>query len=482
MKSLTYIFLIIALFIIKNPITGQNVIIDGEAKGAEGKHIILTTYSDLITFTEKKLASAVIDSFGKFTLKTDIQNIILTSIKIDYYKTGLYIEPDKNYKIIITHVLSNPSDNNKNPYLNISGLSLELSDNSVSSGSGNYNDLNIIISKFDKFYDDFVLNNYETLFKSRHKALLDSFKIKADKEYQLSFLKPQSLALSYFTDYVRYKTGLLEFLCKFNNNEVIEKKYFYNNPVLYDNVEYMEFFNEIYSKYFSTSKHIKLADITNAVNENRGDYDNLLLSIKKDTLLKNGLSEMVLLKELNELYHTNGYNKENILSMITDATYKIKNERNKVIAQNLYKLLTKLKPGTKAPDFLLKDIYEKRVNLKECKGKYIYLNFWKSNIIPCQSELKIMMSLYEKYKDKIEFISICTDTDIKSMTSFLKDNKNYLWVFAYFNNDWDLLNNYDIRAYPTFVLIDDEGYILNYPAQKPSEQVQYLFDKEVPKQ
>lgn len=458
-------------------IKGQNVTIKGQAKGAEGKIINLFIHSDQITFTEINLAKAVIDSSGKFSLNANISNVLLTYLKIDNFKTGLYIEPDKNYEVNIIPELADAANSKGNPYLNPAGFSLEIVDSwqlAVSSQqtavSNQTPELNTIIKKFNNLYNDFVINKFQALFRSRHKAILDSFKIKADSTFR-------DINNKYFKDYMKYKIGSIEFMSRLKSTDNISKEYFYNKPVLYDNAEYMEFFNEFYTKFFTTSKHISIEDLNKSINSGRGDYEYLLQTLEKDTLLKNGLCEIVLLKELNDLYHTNGYNKENILYIIRDAEYKIKSERNKAIAHNLYKLLTKLKPGTKAPDFSLKDTNSKDINLKDYIGKYVYLNFWKTNIISCLSELQLMKTIYEKYNDKIVFISICADPDIKSMNSFLKDNKNFQWTFAYFNNDWDLLNKYDVKAYPSFIFIAPDGYILNYPAPKPSEDVQYLFDK-----
>ena len=107
--------------------------------------------------------------------------------------------------------------------------------------------------------------------------------------------------------------------------------------------------------------------------------------------------------------------------------------------------------------------------------------FFQTDNISCISELKVVSALYEKYKDKIEFVNICCDSDIGSLKSFLKDYKGMEGKYLYFGNNWDLLNNYNIKSFPTFVFIDPEGDIINYPAARPSEQVQMIFDKELQK-
>lgn len=444
-------------------LNGEPVIINGMAKGAAGKIVSLITYSDQITFTEEKLTTAKIDSAGKFTLKADIQDVIQSFVKIEYYKSELYLEPGKVYEIIINTNQSYRNNSIVNPYLENTGLSMNIK-------NSDENELNNLISKFNGLYEFFIVNNFEELYRSRHKAALDSFNILINKSFR-------NVNNKYFEDFKFYKTGTIELMSKLKTNTDIEKQYFYKKPVLYNNVEYMELFNELYSKYLLTTKNISIRDVNKSINENNGDYENLLKLILRDTLINEGLGEMILFKELNELYHSNGYRKENILYMIQDAGIKMESNKNKQIAYNLYKLLTKLQTGTKAPNFNLTDTKGNKISLNNFKGKYIYLNFFKSNLKACLIEMQVMVSLYEKYKDKIEFVSICADNDADIMNSFLENNKNFKWTFAYFNNDIDLLDNYNVRAYPTFVLIDDEGNIADSAAPRPSEEVNRLFDK-----
>ena len=121
------------------------------------------------------------------------------------------------------------------------------------------------------------------------------------------------------------------YLSKTKSEADIENLYFNSGPVLYDNSEYMDFFNDFFTKYYTKSKFILQFDLYEAVNNNRGSYDDMMELLKKDTLLKNDdLRELLLLKEMNDLYHTNGYKKENVLYIIQSAEIKEKSSQNKV--------------------------------------------------------------------------------------------------------------------------------------------------------
>jgi hypothetical protein len=444
---------------------GQNVIIQGVAKNAEGKSISLFIYEDRLTNTEKKLAYSKIDSTGKFSINVNITETIEAFLRIENFYGEIFIKPGKEYDITLNPRI-NTNYSEKSAYLNGDNISIDIS----SSGK---NELNNIINKFRYECNDFILKNFETVFKNRGKSAIDSFKTSTTSEYA-------DVDDKYFEDYKEYKFASFEFLSRTKSESEIEKLYFRNRPVLYNNSQYMDFFNDFFSKYHTRSKVIIPLDLYEAINKNRGSFDDLMDLLKKDSLLKNEeLRELLLLKELNDLYHTNGYKKENILYIIQEAEIKEKSAQNKLIARNLYKLLTKLTPYTKAPGFSLKDTEGKECSLKSLKGKYVYLCFFKTDNISSISELKVVSALFEKYKDYIEFVNICCDGDRGNLISFLNNYKGMKGRYLYFADDQNLLDNYNIKSFPTFIFIDTEGDIINYPAARPSEGAGFIFEKEL---
>jgi len=62
------------------------------------------------------------------------------------------------------------------------------------------------------------------------------------------------------------------------------------------------------------------------------------------------------------------------------------------------------------------------------------------------------------------------------MYYFARDKK-YDWTFLHFNNDYELLENFGVYAYPSFVLIDENGKFIQCPALKPSENIESVFNE-----
>ena len=78
-----------------------------------------------------------------------------------------------------------------------------------------------------------------------------------------------------------------------------------------------------------------------------------------------------------------------------------------------------------------------------------------------------MQVLHKKYKNKIQFISICADNDIDKMKKFLAKNESYKWTFLHIGNDKNIIENYRVVTFPTYILIDGDLKIVKAPAGRP---------------
>jgi peroxiredoxin len=140
-------------------------------------------------------------------------------------------------------------------------------------------------------------------------------------------------------------------------------------------------------------------------------------------------------------------------------------------------LLTKLKPGTPAPDFTLPLSDKKEISLKGLRGKPVVLCFWTTYCEECLSEMDLIRPLYDIYKEKIQFVSISADKHFSKMLFFINLKKDYVWSFAHIGDHYEVLKDYDVRSYPLFVIIDKEGKINKYQANKPSNGLEADLQK-----
>ena len=92
-----------------------------------------------------------------------------------------------------------------------------------------------------------------------------------------------------------------------------------------------------------------------------------------------------------------------------------------------------LKVGDKAPEFKLKDSFEREVSLSDFKGKRIILYFYpKDNTPGCTLETKDFSLLYKKFKSlKYEIVGISKD----NMESHIKFKKKFKVPFQLLSDE-----------------------------------------------
>jgi len=49
------------------------------------------------------------------------------------------------------------------------------------------------------------------------------------------------------------------------------------------------------------------------------------------------------------------------------------------------------------------------------------------------------------------------------------ESNNYSWTFLHYSHSPEILDDYDIKGYPTYFLIDKDGKLLASPAISPAE-------------
>ena len=455
-----YLSILVFIFFFINSFA-QKVVIKGNAPGAEGKTLEVIAYSDQVTYLEHKVASTFIDDKGNFTLQFNADNTFMSFITIEYHKAELYIEPNSTYELKIQRVNYDSIYEIVNPFLDQQYLQMEILNTKET-------ELNTVIGKFNSVFNNFIVSYGDTLYVHPSKKRIEFFLKKTETDFS-------GFDNEYFKAYCKYKLASLYMFARLKGNDEMIKKYFYYQPVLYDNVEYMDLFNNLFSNYIlSGSRKIKYKDLETTINY-KANYPALLDSLGKDTILRNEVfRELVLLKNLNDLLGVKDFSKENIIHILHAFILKTKFEQHRIIAQNIISAATKLNIATQAPTFSLKDINGRIVSLENFKGKYIYLFFFKSDCLPCETELKLINDYEKKYGNKIEFIGVSLDRKKETFMDFLLKN-NFTWHVLYFNGDKELIEKYNAKSLPLFVFIDENGDILNYPARMPSENVETVF-------
>lgn len=109
-----------------------------------------------------------------------------------------------------------------------------------------------------------------------------------------------------------------------------------------------------------------------------------------------------------------------------------------------------------APDFSLFDVYGRKRNLSDFKGKVIILDFWATWCPPCRFEIPHFVELYEEYREKgLEIIGVSLDLNKAKVEAFIEENGvNYPVLMG----DRDVTELYGgIVSIPTTFILDRDG-------------------------
>lgn len=440
-----------------------DVSISGVFPGAEGKIVRLVKYDDFITYRQSVIEECEINDKEEFEFHFTIYEPQYLMFRIDHAKLGMFVEPGKNYHLTFEPVNFNELDDKRNPYLEPYYFPFEIN-------NADNNSLDALIDSLDNLFDSFVAENFSSNQRIRlgHKVI--DYHEKTDSLFS-------NVDNDYFNNYYKYKFAKYYRVTNAFNDHELALRYFYNQEILYNNLEYMSFFNNYFDNYiFSTTGNVRIEDVEYTVNE-LSSYTALMDSLGRDSILRNEvLREMVLLKSLSNIYYDEDFVQANVEDVINQVAKDSKFAEHRKIAENILWAQKHLRQGSPAPDFTLKDESGIEYTLEDFEGKFLYLSFFTSWCVPCMAEFPVKEDLYQEYGDIIEFVSISVDRHKFDYERFLREN-DFSWRFFHFDDNYALLDDYDVTSFPVFVLIGPDGNIISYPSLYPSIAIRGYLDK-----
>ncbi len=450
MKRL-WILTIALIATIQFSVAQNNIIIRGTTETAIGRKVELLKTSDCISKTEVLLDSARIGEEQRFDLRCWTNYPMMVTLQIENYSQSFYVEPGKEYKVLIPTFNWN-IDENRNVFLDPEPLPVIFQNIDTK-------DINLQIDSIDRVISRFIQDNY-FYFDQKFKPSAYYFD---SLVYLVNRLCPDTTN-EFVNRYKIYQLAELKFAMKLDSRKNLINKFIKNHPILYYDENYMSLFTALYANSISKgTKDIPIYSLANWVYNL--DLETYIDSLGVDPLLRHEqIRELAALQALHESYYNfHYYNSEMVVKMIEKLAERTKFPEHKKLAQNILNGFSHRFEESKMTSFTLPDVEKHQVSLDEFKGKWVYLAFVRVNDPNCLAEIETMAhfknTIYSKYNN-VDFVTIACDREFQKMFHFLKNSKHgnrYDWTWLHFDGNYDLLRYYQIFTYPWFVLLNPEG-------------------------
>ena len=403
---------------------GQNVSIVGKTN-IPNALVRLLTYDEMLTCEQTKVAETQSDKEGKFTLKTDINEITPAQIAINLERVDIILKPNGKYdfEIIIPEKNDGSFFEKEQPVLKI---------NTIDDG-GFYSQYIAAQS----FIDNFLYENFDKIYRNRKTSLLDTL----DNQIVKNIGKVEN---DYIKDFIKYRKASV--MMTVNAKKTLTD-YFDNQKVLYSQAAYMEVLAELL--------------------KSPGRNDDFLSHNPQ-------LAEIFEMMNLQKAYYANPQNKNQILNSLNKIEKSSKYQKNKLIAKNVAKQIEELSIDSEAPQFSLKDKNGKTVQLADYQYDMVLLQFVDSYSKLNEHEFATLNDLQRQWNDTIQVVTIATKDSFDDYLQ-LFEKQGYKWQLLNLGDNILLLEDYHVRTFPAYIILKTKNRIGMAPAPSPDR----FLDKHV---
>lgn len=129
-----------------------------------------------------------------------------------------------------------------------------------------------------------------------------------------------------------------------------------------------------------------------------------------------------------------------------------------------------------APDFSITTAEGEHLTLEDLKGKVVVLDFWGTWCPPCVASVPSLRGLHKRYAKEPSFVLIGVSSDAEEETWREFTTKNKMIWPQYWDRDRRVQRAFNVRAFPTYIVIDHEGIIRFRTSGTSWEGSAYLDD------
>lgn len=422
--------------------------------------IRLFAYEDLVNEASILLDQGKTDDQGHFILEGKVKQILPARIYVGLEYVDLILTPNATYDIEI--IVPEQKEN-------VSYFDKELPTIRVKRATDQGIYRQIILS--EEIINGYLIEHFNQIYRGRQLRYIDSIQNTINRELP-------DIKSNYVKEHNRYKIAAVRLGISTDGGKKTIKDYYDGQPVLYTQSAYMDLFKELFDSYFngvSYDSHM----LNNAFAEGPAAFKKYL---DTDPLMATNpqLAELISIYNLQKLCYgdrgTSRIAKDHLDYIKTQTKYA----EHKTIINDFFKKLDQLAVGTSAPEFTLKDSEGKDISLSDFKDGLVLLQFVDGASPVSEYQFAEMRNLHHQWQDSVQILTISTHERMDFYKQQFVEKKQD-WPLLDLGDNILLLEAYNVRTFPEYILIRKGNKIGEAPAPSPErylgERVTKMYEK-----
>ena len=437
----------------------QNVTITGRSNKTETL-IRLFSYEDLLNETGILLDQGQTDEKGHFILEGQVTQILPARVYVGLEFVDLILSPNATYDIEI--IVPEQQEN-------VSYFEKELPTIRVKRATDKGLYRQIVLS--EEIINSYLIEHFNQIYRGRQLRYLDS--IQNAINHALPDLKSE-----YVKNHIRYKLASIRLGISADGGKKVVKAYFDNQPVLYTQSAYIDLFKELFDGYFNSAAYDSHL-LNDAFSSGSAAFKKYL---DTDALMAKNprLAELITIYNLQKLSYGDRNTSrlaKNHLNYIKERT---KYAEHKAIISDFFDKSNHLAAGAPAPEFTLKDCQGKEVGISDYKDGLVLLQFVDGMSPVTERQFAELRSLHSQWQDTVQILTITTHDKIGLFKKQFEERR-IDWPLLDLSDQILLLEAYNVRTFPEYILIRKGNKIGEAPAPSPErylgERVTKMYGK-----
>lgn len=401
----------------------QNVTVTGRVNRPDAL-MRLMVCDDLLNMHETLIAETNADDKGFFMLEGEVVQTTPAVLYVGLDGVDLVVSPGASYDVKLVVPEPDPTLS----YFERPMPSLKVK---TATDHGIYRQL--VIS--EEIIDDYVLNCFDALFRRRQYRYLDSIRATIDNELDIT------------DDYVlqnnAYRIASVQMAVNADGGKKVIQEYYDGKPVLYPCQAYMDLFKDLFKNYEMSVEFAKRNP---------------------------ELTDLINIYHLRGLYYEDFQSRKWVRGQLQSIASHSKSKEIKGIVANTLSRFDKFSPGAPAVDFELKDLAGNTMKLSDYQDKVVVLQFVEGSSRLVDHQFEVLADLHHQWQDSVQLITISTKDQLASHRKRFEEHR-YDWPLLNLGNDILLLEQYEVRTFPEYFIIDKGTTIGLAPAPNPDRSL-----------